>query len=148
MNMIIPPRVMKRPNSRTILARSQPRPAWSGQLTVITVVSPEFFSFSIKTTSSQQGIAIGGFVKNDGCMGFRWNGASCFVFVSLSSCLYMNSLGEMMVFMRERERIVVCGVLSVGPAGVRCPRQRRKWTDIQHVTAYIADSLRLHFFCV
>ena len=48
----IPARVMRRPNSRMILQRSQPRPALSGQLTVTMQGSLWSFPCWITTTSS------------------------------------------------------------------------------------------------
>lgn len=48
----IPALVMRRPNSRVILERSQPRPALSGQLTVTTVGSFWSLPCWITTTSS------------------------------------------------------------------------------------------------
>ena len=49
----IPALLMRRPNSRVILQRSQPRPALSGQLTVTTVGSLLSFPCWITTTSSE-----------------------------------------------------------------------------------------------
>lgn len=48
----VPARVMRRPNSRMILQRSQPRPALSGQLTVTMQGSLRSFPCWITTTSS------------------------------------------------------------------------------------------------
>jgi len=48
----VPARVMRRPNSRMILQRSQPRPALSGQLTVTMQGSLGSFPCWITTTSS------------------------------------------------------------------------------------------------